>query len=122
MLTSILNAQRVGKQRVAVPYSRFSEEVLNFLKTRGVIGSVRMQESPRSKLVVTLAYDSHNSPRIAGLKRLSKPGRKLYVKHDEIPFTYHNFGFMVLSSSKGIIDEKTARKDKLGGELICAIW
>lgn len=121
MLTSLVNAQRVGKKHVAIPYSRFNKDLLEFLQKRGVVAKVRMQESPKAKLVVTLAYDS-GQPVIHGTKRISKPGRKMYAKNDAIPYAYQDFGFIVLSTSKGLMDEAQARKEHVGGELICAIW
>lgn len=121
MLTSLVNAQRVGKKRVAVPYSEFKLQLLHFLQEQGYIAKVRVQEGPKAKLVVTLLYDEE-TPRITGVKRLSSPGRRWYAGHEEIPFTYQGFGTIVISTSKGIVNEVTARKDRVGGEVICAIW
>lgn len=122
MLTSLVNAQRAGKKRVAVPYSNFKHQLLQFLQEQGYIAKVRVQESPRPKLVVTLKYYEDEKPRITGVKRLSSPGRRWYTGHTEVPFTYQGFGTVVISTSKGIIDEVTARKEHIGGEIICAIW
>lgn len=122
MLTTIVNAQRVGKERVAIPYSRFSKELLEFLQKKGVLAKVRVQESPRAKLVVTLAYDEEERPKISGVKRISAPGRRSYIKHSAIPFTYQGYGFLVLSTPEGLMDDSQARKKGVGGELICAIW
>lgn len=122
MLTALVNAQRVGKKRVALPYSRFQKSLLEFLQQQGLVAKVRVQESPRAKLVVTLAYDEHEEPKIAGAKRLSSPGRRYYAGSDEIPFSYQGFGTIVVSTSEGLLDDVSARKRGLGGELVCAIW
>ncbi|MEX1112191.1 MAG: 30S ribosomal protein S8 [Candidatus Andersenbacteria bacterium] len=121
VLTSLVNAQRAGKKRAAVPYSKFSHSLLQMLKEKGYIANVRLQESPRAKLVVTLDYDGR-TPKITAVKRLSTPGRRWYASHDEIPFDYQGYGMVIISTSEGLMDETKARKQKKGGELICAIW
>ncbi|MEX0649920.1 MAG: 30S ribosomal protein S8 [Candidatus Andersenbacteria bacterium] len=121
MLTSLVNAQRADKKRVAVPYSAFNHRLLQMLQEKGFIASVRVQESPRSKLVVTLLYDDR-TPKISGVKRLSSPGRRWYAAHNEIPYSYQGFGMIVLSTSQGLVDQDRARREKIGGELVCAIW
>ncbi len=122
MLTSLLNAQRVGKKRAAVPYSEFKKSLLQFLQDKGMIGSFRLQDSPRPKLVVSLKYNEEEEPAIKGVKRYSKPGSRYYVGSEEIPYSYQGIGMIVVSTSAGLKSEKEARKEKLGGELICAIW
>lgn len=122
MLTSLLNAQRAGKKRVAVPYSRFKKELLDMLAQRGSIAHVRTQESPRAKLVVTLSYDEQGQPALRGVKRISKPGRRVYTGSQKIPFTHAQIGFLVISTSNGLMDDMQARRQKTGGELVCAIW
>lgn len=121
MLTSLLNAQRVGKKRVAVPYSNFKKSLLEFLQAKGMIASFRLQDSPKAKLIVTLKYEDEE-PAIHGVRRYSKPGSRYYVGSTEIPYTYQGIGLMVVSTPEGLKDEKQARKEKVGGELICAIW
>ncbi len=121
MLTSLLNAQRIGKARVAVPYSGFKKDLLDFLQEKGKIAKVRLQKSPRTKLIVTLAYDKKTAA-ISGLKRLSSPGKRMYVKSDEIPYSYQGYGFIVVSTPEGLMDDKRARQKGQGGELICAVW
>ena len=122
LLTSLTNAQRVGKKRVAVPYSGYKKDFLEFLQRQGVVAAVRVQESPRAKLVVTLAYDDAGQGKITGAKRLSKPGRRWYAKHNEIPYTYDGYGFIVVSTPEGLMIDFKARKQGVGGELVCAIW
>lgn len=122
MLTSLMNAQRVGKKRVAVPYSTFKKSLLDFMQQKGFVASVRTQESPISKLVVTLAYDENEKPVLQGTRRLSKPGARYYVASDDIPYSYRGIGMMVISTSKGLMTDNEARRQKLGGEAICALW
>lgn len=122
MLTTLINAQRVGKRRVAIPYASFTKELLEFLQQRGLVASVRVQEAPKAKLVVTLAYDDNNQPAIHGVRRLSKPGSRYYSRSTAIPYRYAKIGFILLSTSKGLKDDRQARREKVGGELICAIW
>lgn len=122
MLTTIINAQRVKKARVAIPYSRFKEQVLNFLQSKGYIAKVRLQDSPKAKLVVTLKYDNMEKAAIQGVRRKSKPGRRIYVDHTSIPYSYDGMGLFLISTSGGIMDDVEARKKKIGGELVCEIW
>lgn len=122
MLTSVMNAQRAQKRRVAVPYSTFKKDLLEFFKEKGFVGSVRVQEAPKAKLVVTLQYDDNNQPALQGVKRLSKPGSRYYVGSEKIPFRYANMGMIIVSTSKGLMSDREARKQGLGGELICALW
>ncbi|MBI3251293.1 MAG: 30S ribosomal protein S8 [Candidatus Andersenbacteria bacterium] len=122
MLTTLLNAQRVGKKRVVVPYSTFKKSLLDFLQQKGVIAACRVQESSKAKLVVTLKYDDSEQPVLHGVRRFSKPGSRYYVGSTEIPYSYQGVGFVVISTSQGLKDEKQARREKIGGELVCAIW
>lgn len=122
MLTSLINAQRAGKKRVAVPHSKFKKQLLEMLVQKGIISHVRVQESPRSKLVVTLAYDEFGQGALRGVKRISKPGRRVYTPSKKMPYTHVNIGFLVVSTPEGLMDEMQARRQKIGGELVCAIW
>lgn len=122
MLTTIINAQRVGKQRVALPYSKFKESLAQLLQSKGLVAAVRVQEGPRSKLVVTLAYQDETIPRISGVKRLSTPGRRLYAQQQDIPRPLTEAGSIIISTSQGLMDDATARRNGVGGELVCEIW
>ncbi len=122
ILTILLNGQRVGKKRVAVPYSRFAERFLAYLKEQDLIGDTRLQESPKSKLIVSLSYDDAGKGRISGSERISRPGRRVYAGSDFLPYTRQEKGMIIVSTSEGIMSEKRARGKGIGGELICAIW
>jgi len=122
MLTTIINAQRVGKKRVALPHSRFRESLAEFFKVKGLVSAVRVQDGPLPKLIVTLTYDKAGLARIQGIKRLSKPGLRRYAPHQEIPRSINTAGTVIVSTSQGLMDDKAARKNGLGGELVCEVW
>ncbi len=123
MLTSILNAQRVGKTRVAIPYSRFKEQLATLLQERGLIATMRVQDGARAQLILTLVYEEETrEPRIHGVRRMSTPGRRLYVSHDRVPYPVQSQGAVLVSTSQGLMDDGKARKLGVGGELVCEIW
>src|SRR3989344_3502755 len=109
MLTKLLNAQRVGKERVAVPYSRFKEQLALLLQAQGVVASVRVQEGGVAKLIVTLAYDQAGASPLRHIARLSKPGRRLYVQREEIPFGQASTKIFILSTPQGLMEGQAAR-------------
>jgi small subunit ribosomal protein S8 len=120
MLNTLVNAQRVGKERIAVPYSRFKEQLVRLLQEKGTVADVRVQSTVKPKLIITLAYDDGN-PRIRQAMRLSKPGRRRYVEKDKIPWGVGKFSTFVISTSQGLMDGRAARRAGLGGELICEL-
>lgn len=122
MLVILLNGQRVEKERVVVPFSRFSKSFLEYLKLQSLIGDVRVQEGAIPALLVSLAYTDSKEPKIQGARRISKPGRRVYVGKEKLPYTNQEKGMIIVSTSEGLMDEKHARGKGLGGELICAIW
>jgi small subunit ribosomal protein S8 len=121
MLTAIINAQRVNKERVAVPYSNFNLALAEFLQQQDLVVKLRVQDGKRKRVVITLAYDNRE-PVIQSLKRLSKPGNRKYVTSEELPFTGNRPGIYVLSTSSGLMNGEKARSKGLGGELLCEIW
>ncbi|MEK7499426.1 MAG: 30S ribosomal protein S8 [Patescibacteria group bacterium] len=121
-LTILLNGQRVGKKRVAVPFSRFTERLLNFMKEQKLIGDIRLQETPKAKLIVSLAYSQEGKGAISGSQRISKPGRRVYAGADFLPYSRQESGMIIVSTPEGLMSEKKARGKGVGGELICAIW
>lgn len=122
MLTTILNAQRARKQRVAVPFSRFAESLAQVMREHGWLGDVRVQEGPRSKLILSLSYDDAGKAKLHGAKRLSRPGQRLYAPSADIPYSYDGVGSIIISTSQGLMDDRHARQKGLGGELICEVW
>lgn len=121
MLNSIINAQKVKKERVAVPYSSFKEDIANFLQQKGVIAKTRVQEGKRKRIVMSLIYDN-NQPAIQDVKKISKPGNRRHITGREIPYTGHRPGMYIISTSQGLMDQDEARAKSVGGELLCAVW
>lgn len=104
-----------------MPASKSVERVLAVLKSRGRIVDMRLQEGVQGKFIVTLKYED-KQPVIRGVRRISKPGGHWHVSKDKLPYPGHGEGFYVVSTSRGVMDEKQARKAGLGGELMCEIW
>ena len=122
-LTALHNAVRVRQARVVVPASRLNRALARFLAEHGYVAAVRVSDDAvRPMVTLTLKYDEQERPKIQGLRRLSKPGRRRYVGHTEIPFSHDGMGVIVLSTSQGLMDDKKARKTKTGGELLCEVW
>lgn len=122
MLTTIVNAQRVNKERVMLPYSRLSEKLAELLAEQKRIATFRVQEGQPAKLVITLKYDGEKEAAIRGVRRISRPGARQYLSREALPYPTHGEGFYVLSTSKGLMSEVQARRAGLGGELIGEIW
>jgi len=122
-LTRIRNATRAKHSRVEIPASRVKGEIAKILLHQGYVKDVKLVDDAKQGLLrVYLKYDKENAPAIEGLKRVSKPGRRIYVKREEIPRVMGGFGIAVLSTSRGILTGNEARKEGVGGELLCHIW
>ncbi|MDD5746709.1 MAG: 30S ribosomal protein S8 [Candidatus Omnitrophica bacterium] len=123
MLTVIRNAQRANKEKVDVPASTIKEAIVEIIKERGYIENYRrIEDGKQAVLRVYLRYARSKDPMITGLKRISTPGRRVYVPKEKVPYVYGGTGMAVLSTSKGIMSDKDARLKKVGGEVICYIW
>ncbi len=122
VLTIIRNGVQVNKETVDVLASKLTGEVLKIFKEDGYIEDFRlMKDGVQGSYKVYLKYDSKN-PIIIGLKRISKPGLRVYAKSDKIPRVLNGMGTAVISSSKGVMSDREARKIKVGGEVLCYIW
>ena len=119
MLTRIRNANAALHETVDIPVSRMKAAVLEILKEEGFIKSVELVENT---LKVTLKYGSNNEKVITGIKRISKPGLRVYAKKEELPRVLGGLGIAVISTSKGVMSDKQARKEGLGGEVIAYVW
>jgi small subunit ribosomal protein S8 len=120
MLTRIRNSQIINKREVSIPYSKLKFEIAKLLKTRKFISAVerKEQENEFPVIIVTLKKDG-----IKGIDRVSKPGRRVYSKSQDLPTQFkYGKGTVIVSTSKGIIDANTAKREKLGGEIICQVW
>ena len=123
MLTRIRNAQNASYSTVDIPSSKLKVSIANALKAEGYIKNYRkMAEGPREIIRITLKYDENREPVIGGLKRVSKPGRRFYTTCDRIPQTLGGLGVNILSTSKGVMTDKEARKRGIGGEVLCSVW
>ena len=122
MLTIIRNAQAVRKETVNVPFSNLKYEIAKVLEKEGFLKKVGKQgKKTRKKIEIILKYDS-GAPVISGLKRISKPGQRIYKKRREIKRVKGGYGKTIISTSKGLMTDREARKQKLGGEVICEVW
>ncbi|RMD51791.1 30S ribosomal protein S8 [Candidatus Parcubacteria bacterium] len=122
MLTRIRNASKVKKSVVEMPLSKMKFALAKVLEKEGYLEKVeKVGESPRAVLKVTLKYDN-NIPAITSIKRISKPGRRVYVKTDDIPVVLSGEGIAVLSTPNGLMTNKEAKKRRLGGEIICEVF
>lgn len=121
-LTKIRNAVAVRHKTVNLSTNRLIIGILNILKDKGFIDSyeLKKEENNTNTAVVKLKYTP--KPSIVEIKRISKPGRRIYVKWELIPRAYNNLGIYILSTSKGIMSDKEARVQKVGGELVCMVF
>ena len=123
MLTRMRNALAAGKAEVLLPYSKFKKNLADLLKQHGLIEEVFIMEKRDKKKFLGLKLKYANGrPIITELKRISKPGQRIYAKAESIPRAQNGFGITVVSTSKGLLSDKDARKQRLGGEIICQIW
>ena len=123
MLTSIRNALHAKKETVDVPASKISEKILGIFKEAGYIEDFRLlKDSVQGTLKIYLKYEQDKKPSVIGIKRISKPGLRVYATHDRLPRVLNGLGTAVLSTSRGIMDERKARALKVGGEVLCHIW
>jgi small subunit ribosomal protein S8 len=122
LLNQIRNAQAVGKAEVLVPTSKIKKEIANLLSKEGFVGEIKSGMKGKIKaLKITLKYEDGVGA-ISGLKRVSKPGQRIYEGAAEIKRVHGGFGISIVSTSKGLMTNKEARKQKLGGEIICQVW
>jgi len=124
MLIRIKNGYRARKQIVEVPYSKIKEEIAKILVKEGYLKNVKCQMSNVKSgkiLRIELKYEG-KKPAIEEVKRISKPGVRIYAKAGKIPKVKFGFGITILSTSKGIMTDKQAKKENLGGEVICQVW
>jgi small subunit ribosomal protein S8 len=123
LLARIRNGAHARHAQIVCPASRQKLAIANVLRDNGFVGDVRVDESgTRRKLVVGLRYDDEGRPVIAGMRRVSRPGRRVYVGYGRIPKVRSGLGLAVLSTSRGVLSDRAAREAKLGGELLCEVW
>ena len=123
MLTRIRNANSARHASVDVPASKFKKSIADILQQEGYIKSIQMiPDNGQGTLRITLKYTQDNERVIAGIKRVSKPGLRVYCNAEEMPKVLRGLGIAIVSTSKGVMTDKKARNDKLGGEVLAFVW
>lgn len=123
MLTRIRNANMVSHETVEIPASKLKIELAKLLKSEGFITDYEVKESGKFKvIVITLKYDQNRKPVISKLERVSKPGLRTYHKAKNLPKVLGGLGVAIISTSKGLLTDRKARKENVGGEVLCYIY
>ncbi len=127
MLTRIRNAVRAGHEKVDIPASRLKVDIARILKDEGFINSYRIIKDGKQGIIrITLRYHTSKlhkkMPVLKDLKRVSKPGRRIYVSKDELPLVRGGLGIAIISTSKGVLTDTAARQIGVGGEIVCEVW
>jgi small subunit ribosomal protein S8 len=123
MLTRIRNANTAYKDEVEIPASRLKEEVARVLAREGYVQGFRMEgEEPKRRIVVEMKYGPDRERTISGLKRVSRPGRRVYADRDHLPRVLGGLGVSILSTSQGLLTDRQAARRGVGGEVLCQVW
>ncbi|NOY07893.1 MAG: 30S ribosomal protein S8 [Spirochaetes bacterium] len=123
MLTKVRNATMVQLEKVDIPASKLKLEIIKILKTEGFIKNFKkINQEGKSFIRIFLKYDNRSKPIIHGLKRISKPGRRVYTGYKSMPRVLNGYGTVIITTSSGVITGSKALEKKVGGELICSIW
>ncbi len=123
MLTRVRNAGRASLPEVSIPHSKMKIAIAKILKDEGYVAGVTTEgEGPKKAIKIIMRFDRDDVPVIRGLRRVSKPGLRRYVESTKIPRVLNGMGTAILSTSKGILSDKDARRQKLGGELLAFVW
>lgn len=123
MLTRLRNAVMVGNSTVSMPASKLKAGICRILEEQGYIDGFGVaEEGPGKQLTVNLRYGARRSPAIAGLRRISRPGHRVYKPADELPRAKGGLGVVVVSTSQGLLTDSDARRRRLGGEVVCEVW
>lgn len=122
-LNRIKNAQKARFDKLDIPSSGMKVSLARILKEEGYIKNFKVVRDDKQGLIrIHLKYNDNREAAMAGVKRISRPGRRVYVGHDEIPRIMNGLGITILSTSKGIMTDRQARKEHTGGELLCSVW
>ena len=123
MLTILRNAVHTRKETADIPASKLLEKMLTIMKTDGYIADVRLlKDNKQGTLKVYLKYNSNKKSAIMGLKRISKPGLRVYAANDKLPRVLNGLGTAIISTSKGVVTNREAKKLNVGGEVLCYVW
>ena len=123
LLTRIRNANQMRYNEVVIPSSNVKLEIIKILKNEGYIENYKVEKKEvQDNIIITLKYGKNKERVISGLRRISKPGLRVYAKAEEIPMVLNGLGISIVSTSKGIMTGKEARKENLGGEVLAYVW
>ena len=123
MLTRIRNANMVRHEKLEVPASKIKRDIAEILKKEGFVRDVEFIEDNKQGIIrIFLKYGSNNERVITGLKRISKPGLRVYAKADEVPRVLNGLGIAIVSTSQGVLSDKEARQKQTGGEVLAYVW
>ena len=122
LLARIRNAILARQDRTEAPLSKLKVNIAEILKEEGYISDYKVDESGFGKVVLFLKYGRDRQSAIAGLRRKSRPGRRVYVGYRDIPKVHNGLGVAIMSTSKGVMTDRTARETKQGGEILCEVW
>ncbi len=123
MLTRIRNANKARFEKVDIPSSKLKINIARILRDEGYIRNYKeIEDNKQGILQIFLKYDSNRKPVVSEIRRISKPSRRIYVNKDDIPRIKSGLGLAILSTSKGLLADKEARKQGIGGEIICSFW
>ncbi len=123
MLTRVRNANSIGKSEVEMPASNLKEEIARVLSEEGFIkGYKRVNQGPQGFIKIFLKYGAKGEKVISGIKRISKPGLRVYANKEELPRVLGGLGIAIISTSTGVITDKAAKRAGVGGEVICYVW
>lgn len=122
MLTRLRNASVAGKERVELPASKVKEEVAKILEREGFVDGYEVEGDVKRTLTVRLKYGPQRERTISGLKRVSRPGRRVYVGHDRLPRVQGGLGVAIISTSQGMLSDRQAKRAGVGGEIVAYVW
>lgn len=125
LLSRIRNASLARHEVTRVPANKLKKNIALLLKAEGYVADVRQEEWGPKKhqtLTIVLKYGDDRTSAFQGIRRVSRPGRRVYVRHDQIPRVLSGLGISIISTSTGLMSDKEARRRKLGGELLCEVW
>jgi len=122
MITRIRNACRAKHDTVSVPFSKTKARIAELLRDTGYLETVTENHEPKSTLELKIRYNSRREPVISGIRRLSTPGVRTHLGYKNIPKVRNGLGILILTTSKGMMTDKEARKSKVGGEAVCSVW
>jgi len=125
LLSRIRNASMARHELTRVPANKLKKNIALLLKAEGYVADVRQEEWGPKKhqtLTIVLKYGEDRTSAFQGIRRVSRPGRRVYVRHDQIPRVLSGLGISIISTSTGLMSDKEARRRKVGGELLCEVW